>query len=284
MYVKVINPKTHGKTEYNNTGSCTVFVNYLSKEDKDKGLEMEFYFNHDKDRITSLEVIQSIDNNCPNIEKNEAKFYSLVVAPRPEEMNHLKNDKEQLKAFVRDTMDIYAQNFNKKDGSPKNIQGKNLVYYAKLEENRYYQGTDEEVKQGRAKQGDIMPGDNTHVHVIVSRKDKSKEIKLSPLVTSKNLFCREDFKDKCCDHFDKKYDYVGSGKELKKHKVMRDGTIDERIAYIKKEYEQRKALRDKDTIKEQTQIKEQKPDILKQATEQKPTQKPDTGYYPKLGM
>ena len=277
MFVKVINPKKHGKTEYNNAGSCTVFVNYLSKEDKDKGLEKELYFNHDKDRITSIEVIRSIDNNCPNIEKNEAKFYTLVVAPLPIEMEHIKNDKARLKDYVRDTMDIYAQNFNKKDGSPKNIEGKDLVYYAKLEENRYYKGTDEEVKQGKAKQGEAMPRDNTHIHIIVSRKDKSKEIKLSPLVNSKKLFSREGFKDKCCDHFDANYKYEGSGKELKKHFVMRDGTVQERIAYINKEYEQRKALRDHAT-------KEQKPDISKQAPEQKPEQKPDTGYSQGMSM
>ena len=277
MFVKVINPKKHGKTEYNNAGSCTVFVNYLSKEDKDKGLEKELYFNHDKDRISSMEVIRSIDNNCPNIEKNEAKFYTLVVAPRPDEMEHIKNDKARLKDYVRDTMDIYAQNFNKKDGSPKNLHGKDLVYYAKLEENRYYKGTDEEVKQGKAKQGEAMPGDNTHIHIIVSRKDKSKEIKLSPLVNSKKLFSREGFKDKCCDHFDANYKYEGSGKELKKHFVMRDGTVQERIAYINKEYEQRKALRDHAT-------KEQKPDISKQAPEQKPEQKPDTGYSQGMSM
>ena len=56
---------------------------------------------------------------------------------------------------------------------------------------------------------------------------------------------------------------------------MRDGTVQERINYITKEYEQRKALRDHAT-------KEQKPDIIKQ--EQKPEQKPDTGYNHKMGI
>jgi hypothetical protein len=273
MFVKVINPKTHGKTEYNNSGSCTALVNYLSKEDNDKGLERELYFSHDQDKISSIEVIRSIDNNCPNIEKNEAKFYSLVVAPEPDEMQHLKSDPNRLKDYVRDTMDIYAQNFNKKDGASKNLSGNDLVYYAKMEHNRYYKGTDDEVKKGNAKQGEALPGDNTHVHIIVSRKDKSKEIKLSPLVNSKKLFSRENFKTKCCDHFDKKYKYEGSGKELEKHLVMRDGTVEEKIAYINKEYEQRKALRDKEEI----QTKEHKPEITKQ---QDPKQKPDTeqGY------
>ncbi len=243
MYVKVINPQKHGKTEYDNAGSCTALVNYLSKEDKEKGLERELYFSHDQDKVSSIEVIRSIDGNCPGIEKHEAKFYSLVVAPRPDEMEHIKNDKARLKAYVRDAMDIYAQNFNKKDGTSKNLAGKDLVYYAKLEENRYYKGTDEAVKQGKAKQGDLLPGDNTHIHIIVSRKDKTKKIKLSPLANSKKLFSRENFKLKCCKHFDENYHYQGSGKELEKHIIMRDGTIQERIAYFKMEYEKTRTLR-----------------------------------------
>src|ERR1035438_6341903 len=91
-------------------------------------------------------------------------------------------------------MDIYAGNFNGKNGANKNLTGGDLVYYAKLEEKRYYKGTDEAVKQRKAKQGDVIPGDNTHVHVIVSRTDKSKIIKLSPLVNDKKLFSRENFK------------------------------------------------------------------------------------------
>src|ERR1035437_316886 len=225
MYIKVINPKTHGKNEYTNSGSCSGLVNYLRKEDKDKGLGKEFYFSHDKDHVLSIDVIRSIDNNCPGIVKGEARFYSLVVAPRPDEMDHIGNDKARLKQYVRDTMDIYAGNFNGKNGTSKNLSGGDLVYYAKLEENRYYKGTDEAVKQRKAKQGDVMPGDNTHVHVIVSRTDKSKIIKLSPLVNSKKLFSRENFKMNSCKHFDVNYLYKGAGKELEKHIVMRDGSL-----------------------------------------------------------
>ena len=232
MYVKVINPKIHGKTEYNNSGSCSAVVNYLGKEDEDKGLDKEFFFSHDKDQVLSIDVIRSIDNNCPSIVKGEARFYSLVVAPRPDEMDHIKNDKARLKQYVRDTMDIYAKNFNGKNGANKNLTGKDLVYYAKLEENRYYKGTDEAVKQRKAKQGDVMPGDNTHVHVIVSRTDKSKIIKLSPLVNDKKLFSRENFKLNSCNHFDENYKYQGAGKELEKHIVMRDGTMQQREDYI----------------------------------------------------
>ena len=110
MYVKVINPKKHGKTAYANTGSCSALVNYLSKEDKEKrGLEKELFFSHDKDYVLSIDVIRSIDNNCPLIEKGQARFYSLVVAPRPDEMDHIQNNKKMLRSYVRDMMDIYVR-------------------------------------------------------------------------------------------------------------------------------------------------------------------------------
>src|ERR1035437_490543 len=238
MFVKVIDPKKHGKTAYNNAGSCSALVNYLSKEDKDKGLEKELFFSHDQDHVRSIDVIRSIDNNCPLIGKNEARFYSLVVAPRPDEMEHIKSDKARLKAYVRDTMDIYAGNFNnKKDGTSKNLTGKDLVYFAKIEENRYHKGTDEAVKQGIARQGDVLPGDNTHVHIIVSRQDKSKTTKLSPLANSKKLFSRENFKMNSCNHFDKNYLYQGAGKELERHIVMRDGSVEQLEDYFIKQYE-----------------------------------------------
>jgi hypothetical protein len=134
-------------------------------------------------------------------------------------------------------MDIYASNFNKKNGTSKNLTGKDLVYFAKVEENRYYKGTDEAVKQGIARQGDVLPGDNTHVHIIVSRQDKSKTTKLSPLANSKKLFSRENFKMNSCNHFDENYKYQGAGKELEKHIVMRDGSPQEREDYFIKQYE-----------------------------------------------
>ncbi len=205
-----------------------------------KGLEKEFFFSHDKDQVLSIDVIRSIDNNCPLIGKTEAKFYSLVVAPRPDEMDHIGNDKARLKQYVRDTMDIYAGNFNKKDGTSKNLTGGDLVYFAKLEDNRYYKGTDEEVKQGKAKKGDVLPGDNTHVHIIVSRQDKSKTTKLSPLANSKKLFSRENFKLNSCKYFDENYLYQGAGKELERHIVIRDGSVEQLEDFFRKEYASRR--------------------------------------------
>ena len=245
MYIKVINPHKKKKSVFKGFGSCTDLVNHISNEDEVKGLEREFYFSHDKDYVLTIDVIRSIDNNCPHIVKNEAKFYCLLVAPHPDEMQHIKKDKKALKEYVRDAMDIYAGNFNKKDGTSKNLTGKDLVYFAKLKEYRYYRGTEEEVKQGKVKQGDIKPGENTHVQIIVSRQDKSKKIKLSPLANSKKLFHRETFKLKCCLRFDETFNYNGAGKELKRHIVMRDGSVQQLEDFFRKEYALKKALREK---------------------------------------
>ena len=235
MYIKAINPKTDGKKKYNNSGSCIPLVKYLEKEDEKKGMDRELYFTSGRDMVSSQEVVKMIDNNCPKIMKGEARFFCLVVAPHPQEMEHLKNNIPELKKYGQQVMNLYAQNFNGKDGNSKKLTGDDLVWYGKIEYNRYYLGSDPEVKEGKAKQGDPLPGNNTHIHIIVSRQDKTQTQKLSPLVNSKKLFHREAFKLNCCNHFDKQYEFVGAGKELERRIIMRDGTVQERMAYLEKE-------------------------------------------------
>ena len=308
MYVKVIHPKTHGKKKYTNSGSSAAVVNYLKKEDEVKGDAKELYFNHDKDKIDGKDVIRSIDSNCPRIEKKEAKFYSLVVAPRPDEIERIKNDKKILKEYVRDTMDIYAQNFNNRDGTSKNLTAKDIVYYAKIEDNRYYRGTDEAVKKGKAKQGDVMPGINTHVHIIVSRQDKKKKLKLSPLANSKKIFSREAFKLKSCKCFDEKHKYTkDAARELVRYIIIRDGTVEQRRELYKKEYAIKRALRQQNEVQMQEQkqhvkqeikpqqkpeikqepakeIKQQPAEEIKQQPQQKPEEPPHESRGFKMGM
>ena len=239
MFNKIIDPKKDGSTGYTNAGSCESLVNYLCKEDDEKQLDKEWFFNHGNDKVFTDVARKEIDDNAVQIAKGEARFYSLVIAPTAKEMEHLHNDKTELKKYVRDVMDIYAQNFNHKNGTSKNLTGNDLVYVAKLEDYRYYKGTDEEVVSGQAKQGDKVPGNNIHVHIIVSRRDKSLRHKLSPLVNDKKLFSREDYKVRCCTHFDKKYKYQGSGEHFDKYLARRDGTPDDIVAYTRKGYEQR---------------------------------------------
>jgi hypothetical protein len=73
-------------------------------------------------------------------------------------------------------MDAYAQNF-KREGINSS---EDLVWFAKLENHRYYTHKDPEVKQGLKKRGDRKEGEQMHIQVIVSRKDATNKIKLSP--------------------------------------------------------------------------------------------------------
>ena len=78
-------------------------------------------------------------------------------------------------------MDAYAQNFKR-----TRIESSNdLLWYGKLEHNRYYHHTDEEVKQGIAKAGQAKTGEQMYIQIIVSRKDITNKIKLSPMNNSR---------------------------------------------------------------------------------------------------
>ena len=52
-----------------------------------------------------------------------------------------------------------------------------------------------------------------------------------------NIKCRLSiFASHSCKHFDENYKYQGAGKELEKHIVWRDGTMQQREDYTNREY------------------------------------------------
>jgi len=222
MINKIIRPGKDGKGVYKNTGSCAPLVNYLSKEDKKLGNEREYFFDHDNDMVLASQVEKTIDSLRKGLGKNDTKFYSLVIAPTEEEINCMKDPKKEIRDYTRKCMDLYARNFNglKKE---KNLEGKDIAYFAKIEFNRYYKGTDEEVKNRLVKQGDKKPGNNLHVHIVVARKDKSNTHKISPLVKNKGLFHIEGFKLKTCYLHDETYKREGAAIELERMMIKRDG-------------------------------------------------------------
>ncbi|WP_183574659.1 DUF5712 family protein [Mucilaginibacter sp. X5P1] len=59
------------------------------------------------------------------------------------------------------------------------------MWFAKLEDYRYYNHKDPDVKQGLKKRGDRKEGEQIHIQVIVSRKDATNGIKLSLMNTSR---------------------------------------------------------------------------------------------------
>jgi len=166
----------------NNKGSSGELVHYLDKEERlFKNVMPEHWFNGTGNEIPSYLVKSSLDSNIAKLCKNEAKFYLVNISPSQKEISHLKGlygkaAGEKLKEYAVKLMDEYARNF-KRDSIRSN---KDLMWFAKLESHRYYNYKDQEVKSGRRKAGEIKPGDQMHVQVIVSRKDITNKMKLSP--------------------------------------------------------------------------------------------------------
>lgn len=230
----------------NNKGSSSQLVAYLEKENRlaeklDHYHQPEYWFSHDRDNIQPYEVRQGIDNNVAKLSKDDAKFFLINISPSEKELLYLKeqygteNAKAYLKGYANLVMDAYAKNF-KRNGIDGN---KDLVYYGKLEQNRYYTYKDLEVRKGKAVKGDIKPGEQMHVQIIVSRKDASNSIKLSPLNNSKGKnaahsqkvgqFDRVAFKQLSEDLFDRMFDYDREVKESFKYaNTLKHGTYEQK--------------------------------------------------------
>jgi hypothetical protein len=215
----------------NNKGSSRQLVAYLEKENRiaeaqhNNMREPEYWFNQNNDAIRPYEVRQGIDNNVAKLSKEDAKFFLVNISPSSKELLFFKEryseekTKQYLKAYANAVMDVYAKNF-KRNGVNGN---QDLIYFGKLEHNRYYTYKDLEVRKGLAKKGDLKPGEQMHVQIIVSRKDGSNSIKLSPLNNSKGTnaahsqkvgqFDRVAFKKTTEDLFDNMFGYKREIKE-----------------------------------------------------------------------
>lgn len=212
----------------NNKGSCAKSVNYLEKENAQKmELNHESFFSADRDQCNKWEVLQQVDQNAKGqgLKLSEDRFYSLIVAPSPAELAHIGNDSAKLKEYTRDVMENYAANFN------KGVQSKDLVWYAKIEQERKYAHTDEAVKAGIAEKGALKQGDQRHIHILISRcagrennhvlqaeqaaTTAGRTMKLSPLTNQrgesegavKSGFNRDNFYRANEQTFDQKFNY-----------------------------------------------------------------------------
>ncbi|MDW5288862.1 DUF5712 family protein [Formosa sp. PL04] len=207
--------KPHSTLGATNTSSCIDLALYLEKENNEldrlqqrainsqKKIAIEnrkqFFFTHSKDNISTNEVISSIDKNIKRLGKTDAKYFAPTINFSKQELNHILskittkkdvknvwelNQKEytlfndKIKEYTKDIMTNYAKNFNREDKGLKT--GNDLVYFGKIEHFRKFKGTDKEVLNKTAKSGTFKPGVTTHVHLIVSRKDKTQKLKLTP--------------------------------------------------------------------------------------------------------
>ncbi len=212
--------KPHSSLASSNKGSCKKLALYLEKENVElekllsnnnslKELTLienrkQYFFNHDRDKCSLTEVIDSIDSNIKKLGKKDEKFFSPTISFSQDELQHLirlasnkshvkhvweleaielKKYNDLIKSYVRKVMDNYAKNFNRQSKGLRT--GSDLVYYAKIEHFRKFKGTDKDVKSGKIKSGTYKEGMNSHVHCITSRKNKLQNLKLKPTVNDR---------------------------------------------------------------------------------------------------
>lgn len=223
MYITI----TPQKLGANYSQSSKYFVGYLEKENE--GLqkeEMEHFFNQYGDEISAEEVVKEIDGNTAKLKKKEPKFYSITVSPSKYELRKLQNSSQDLKKYTRELMKDYAASFNREINGKK-VTVEDIKYFAKIEHQRTFKGTDVQVKENqpyatkilqlkteirhiengsmegsikkrqreitklekeaphqqngkRIVQGMKKAGNQSHIHIIVSRKDASNLFSLSP--------------------------------------------------------------------------------------------------------
>lgn len=157
---------------YNNAGSSRQLANYLEHEDLErmgKGIYTEGFFNLAEDNIYKSKVIKDIDSNIGQLLKTDAKFYAIHVSPSENELRAMGNtEQEQAEAMKRYIRKVfipeYAKNFN------KGLSASDIKFYGKIHFDR--NRSDNEL--------------NMHCHLIVSRKDQSNKVKVSPLTNHRN--------------------------------------------------------------------------------------------------
>ena len=121
---------------------------------------------------------ERIDTNVQGLQKDKPGFHSLVISPSQDELSHLNNDPEKLKAYTRQVMENYAANFA--DKRQRSLKSDDLVWFATVHNNRQYSGLDDAVQIGAAQPRQQKEGEQTHVHVIVSARDKTMSRSLHP--------------------------------------------------------------------------------------------------------
>lgn len=230
----------------NNKGSSGALVNYLEKEnhvqvDKGRVLTPENWFNGTGNDIRRQEVRMKIDRNIAKLGRNDSKFFLINISPSQKELAHLiakygeQGAKDKLKEFAVKVMDEYARNFKR----PGIDSHKDLLWYGKHENYRYYKHDDKEVKNGTKQKGELKVGRQMHIQIIVSRKDRTNTVKLSPQNTSKGKnkvhseklgqFDRTAFKQSGETLFDKFFDFDRGLKDsLVYANTMKNGTTQQK--------------------------------------------------------
>ena len=259
MFINVTDSKTAS-----NKGSSTDLVHCLEKENRlDKESTPENWFNTAKNNIPAYEVKASLDNNVAKLGRIDAKFFLLNISPSQKEIKHLKElygeegAKTQLKEYAQTVMDEYARNFKR----PGIESGKDLLWFGKLENHRYYNHHDPEVKHGIRKRGERKKGEQMHVQIIVSRKDATNKIKLSPMNNSRGKnsehskkvgqFDRSAFKTSSERIFDQQFGFERQLTETFRYaNNQKNGKLQERIILHKEKIKHERSAKHKQAQKQ----------------------------------
>jgi hypothetical protein len=229
-------------TQGSNKGSSGNLVQYLEKENRKELKDSpEVWFSSKQKTAEAYEVRRALDNNVSKLGKNDAKFYLINISPSQKEIRHLldnfgeKDVKAELKKYAEKVMDEYAKNF-KRLGIESN---QDLLWFGKLENFRYFSHTDKEVKNGERKRGEKKEGEQMHIQIVVSRKDITDKIKLSPLNNSRGKneshsqklgqFNRVAFKQCGEELFDKEFDFKRDFKETASYAIIqKNGNLEQK--------------------------------------------------------
>ena len=210
-----------GGGTYANTGSSIAVTNYLEHEELDRvnnGQEREHFFTHDKEQVSAREATYKIDNNKAQLMKKDSKFFVITVSPSEKEVKAMGRTPGErsanFKKYINEgVMERYAENFG------KDLQAKDLMYYGKIHHER----------------GD-KTGEQMHAHIIVSRKDITNKIKLSPQTNHRGTrkgaikggFDRTEFFKNSEKTFDKDFNHSRDFKEsFEFQNTMKNGKIEE---------------------------------------------------------
>lgn len=255
-----------GGGSYANTGSSIAVTNYLEHEELDRinnGQEREHFFTHDKEQVSAREATFKIDNNKAQLMKKDSKFFVVTVSPSEKEVKAMGRTPEErsanFKKYINEgLMERYAENFG------KDLQAKDLMYYGKIHHER-----------------GSKTGEQMHAHIIVSRKDITNKIKLSPQTNHRGTrkgaikggFDRTEFFKNSENTFDIVFNYSRDFKEsFEFQNTMKNGSAESIKQLPERETE---FLQEHRKEREQAQTQTMPGEELDQHQEQARTQEKD---------
>ena len=274
-------------------GSCGGLVEYLEKQERGA------WFSQERDGLPAGAVTPAIDGNKRNLGREDEKFYQVIISPSQAELTHVGDDAARLRAYTREVMEQYARNFG------KGIEGRDLVWFAKIERERTHGPGDRAVQLGEERKGGKKEGGQTHVHVLVSRTEnlarfrqrqaegvgRKHPLKLSPATHHRATergpvrggFDRRAFIEAAERQFDRQFHYQRTQAETFEYsRTQQHGTQAERVAQrlevIRAETRQREQARRQAQRPEQGQgLAEGKEEKQQPTQEQKPRHRHERG-------